>query len=183
MDLIEDIMEVIMLESLDSPLKLEKGPSKFDEDGVVEKLLIKRGASSIAIYHTVNFDPEIEFYVYKYKGMWEVHFNNVEAGYSIGALGEYDTKTTLQILSTVVKLAKDKMDKTNGVRIYTTVPKLERLLILHLQRTLPKSSYIYKEIDDYVSITGDNIRRVFEIRPDTRSLRLVPESYVEDIEV
>lgn len=183
MSLLHDISDIILSESLDSPLEIVKGKSKFQEEDAVENLLAASGAKSITVYHTVDHDPEIEFYCFLHKGKWEVHFNNVTAGFRVGNLSEYDGPSALRILATVVELYKEKLDKGQGVRVITTVPELQRTAIAYMRRNLPKNTYTYREVKNFKEIGGRTIPLVYEIVRDNRSLRLTQESYIEDISV
>jgi hypothetical protein len=183
MSLLHDITDVMISESLDSPLEIVKGKSKFETEEDVESLLAARGAKSITIYHTVDHTPEIEFYRFLYKGKWEVHFNNVSAGFRIGNLSDYDGHVALRILATVVDLYKTKIDKSQGIRIFAAIPELQRIAIAYLRRNLPKDIYTYREVKNFREIGGTLIPLVYEVTRDSRSLRLTQEKYIEDINV
>ena len=180
-DLVEEILDVMLMESLDSPLEIVKGQSKFHEPGTTEKTLMKNGAGSVTVYHTVDFEPEIEFYTFLYKGKWEVHFNNVTEGFNVGKIAQYDRSTTMAILSTVVQLYKEKIDKGQGLRVYTPIPELQSIMIRYMQRTLPKDTYTFQKIEDFKTVTGNSVPVAYEIVRDNRTVRLTQENYIEDI--
>lgn len=167
-DLVEDIMDIMLFESLDTPLEIEKGRSKFDDNMTAEKTLIKYGAGNVTVYNTVNFDPEIEFYVFKYKGMWEFHFNNVTEGFNVGDLSIYDGRTAMKILSTVYALAKDKINSGEPVRLYVLSDKLKSLLLRKIESEARAGNIEYRVVNGFKEITGQQSVTAYEIRPNSK---------------
>lgn len=174
----ENILPFKIFEAFDAKL-----PYRVDHEHRrdVEKMI---PVSALTVYKTTQ-DPIVYIYEFKYKDAWEFHFNlkSLDVGYASSP--KFKRAEYHKIIATLVSLMIERLQKnpTDTYRVYGVDKKMSNLYIRVLKYIAEKEKIgplIVEEVKNFKSPTGEVYSTVYEIRKDTRTLKVkdMSENYL-----
>jgi hypothetical protein len=165
----------ILDEAFDQPL-----PLTYDHERSEEMKARFPNISSVSVYQTSIDGVDLEFYTFKYKDAWEVHFNNRSANFSLETGNTLRGTGMSRVLATVIALYTPRGEKGNIIRYYAEGARLKSLYdraFQHLNRTRFNSNLKRIDVKDFTTPYGLALPCTL-LQLDTRTLK-TPEPVIE----
>ena len=154
-------LTTFLIEVFDSPVKLtyNKEATKELED---VNLQLNKVLSVISVYSGIVGDQEYFFYVFRFKGAWEVHFSNSTANLKKGILGIFKGANVSQLIATILSLYSISFDKGRTLRFYSDNPKMNRLFELSMEYFLKKhpTNITIDTVVNFINPYGESVRAI-----------------------
>lgn len=115
---------VALFEAFDQPLALTPNPER--EEAI--RAHLGPVVNSVSVFDAELEGQVFEFVEFRYRGAWEVHFNNRTAGYSLDVGDTLRGSGMTRIVATILALFDRRITKGNPIRYYAENERMRRLL-------------------------------------------------------
>ncbi|MEP9400146.1 hypothetical protein [Mesorhizobium sp. KR2-14] len=169
-------LNIPLNEVFDNPLALAYNHAKSEEFKAKVPNI-----SAVFVYDAEYDGQHLEFYRFKHKQCWEVHFNHASQDYEVGTLGVLKKTGLSRIIATAVHLLDEKATKGNPIRYYAQEPDLRRLYDLafkHLNDTKYRGRLGRMEDRSFRDPWGRSVPAVL-CHMDRRNLPVLPNESID----